>query len=197
MSNAKHYYGTDEQGFIRSVMFNDILPDDNLIWVEAVSPVVVSAAISIFLYKCEDGVAIETTVPTVPPADYSEWDAELGNWVDGRNFAEHKQAKWEEIKLNRNAEEFSTFVWNNHTFDCDEVSQRRIQGAVQLAALDSTVTMDWTLADNTVQTFNATELQQIGQALGAHVNACHVTGREKRAQIDAATTEAELDAIVW
>lgn len=197
MSTAKHYYGTDEQGFIRSVMFNDIVPEDSLTWVEAVEPVVESAAISSFLYKCEDGVATETAVPTDPPADYSEWDAELGNWVDGRDFAGHKQAKWEEIKLNRDAEEFGTFVWNNYTFDCDEVSQRRIQGAVQLAALDTNTVMDWTLADNTVQTFNATELQQIGQALGAHVNACHVKARGLRDQINAAETEAELSVISW
>lgn len=197
MSTAKHYYGTDEQGFIRSVMFNDIVPEDSLTWVEAVEPVVESAAISSFLYKCEDGVATETAVPTDPPADYSEWDAELGNWVDGRDFAGHKQAKWEEIKLNRDAEEFGTFVWNNYTFDCDEVSQRRIQGAVQLAALDTNTVMDWTLADNTVQTFNATELQQIGQALGAHVNACHVKARGLRDQINAAESEAELSVISW
>ena len=197
MSTAKHYYGTDEQGFIRSVMFNDIVPEDSLTWVEAVEPVVESAAISSFLYKCEDGVATETAVPTDPPADYSEWDAELGNWVDGRDFAGHKQAKWEEIKLNRDAEEFSTFEWNSYTFDCDEVSQRRIQGAVQLAALDTNTVMDWTLADNTVQTFNATELQQIGQALGAHVNACHVKARGLRDQINAAESEAELSVISW
>lgn len=118
-----------------------------------------------------------------------------GEWELDLNLA--KSEKWAEIKYQRERAEFNTFVWNGYTFDCNEVSQRRIQGAVQLAALDFTVTMDWTLADNTVQTFNATELQQIGQALAAHVNACHVTGREKRAQIDAATTEAELDAIVW
>ena len=57
--------------------------------------------------------------------------------------------------------------------------------------------MDWTLADNTVQTFNATELKQIGQALGAHVNACHVKARGLRDQINAAQTEAELSIITW
>lgn len=108
-----------------------------------------------------------------------------------------KSEKWWLIKADRDSEEFGTFVWNDHTFDCDEVSQRRIQGAVQLAALDNTTVMDWTLADNSVQTFTATELEQIGQALAAHVNACHVKARGLRAQIDAATTEAELGTISW
>lgn len=197
MSLARHYYGVDEQGFIRSVMFNETTPVDSYAWVEAEEPIVESAATGVFLYRCEDGVATETAVPMEPPAEYFEWDAELGNWVDGRDLAGHKEAKWQEIKAARDAEEFGTFEWNMHAFDCDEVSQRRIQGAVQLAALDDTTVMDWTLADNSVQTFNATELQQIGQALAAHVNACHVKARGLRAQIDAATTKAELDAIIW
>ena len=140
----------------------------------------------------EDGALVEKPAK---PSDEHIFDYASKQWV--YDLGQHRDDKWAEIKAARSADEFGTFVWNSHTFDCDEVSQRRIQGAVQLAALDSSVTMDWTLADNTVQTFNATELQQIGQALAAHVNACHVKGREKRAAIDAATTEAELDAISW
>ena len=120
--------------------------------------------------------------------DSKQWEYDLPN---------RKQVKWQEIKADRDAEEFGTFVWNDHTFDCDETSQRRIQGAVQLASLDTSTVMDWTLADNTVQVFNATELQQIGQALGAHVNACHVKARGLRTQINAAETEAELALITW
>jgi predicted alpha/beta-fold hydrolase len=108
-----------------------------------------------------------------------------------------KEEKWWLVKAERDSKEFGLFEWDGFTFDCNEVSQRRIQGAVQLAALDNTTEMDWTLADNSSQTFNATELQQIGQALGAHVNACHVKARGLRAEIDAATTETELDAISW
>lgn len=120
--------------------------------------------------------------------DSKQWEYDLPN---------RKQVKWQEIKADRDAEEFGTFTWSTHIFQCNEVSQRRIQGAVQLAQLDSTTTLDWTLADNSVQTFNATELQQIGQALAAHVNACHVKSRTKRVEIDAATTQTELDAITW
>lgn len=113
------------------------------------------------------------------------------------DLTEARAIAWNRIKRDRSAEEFGTFVWSDHTFDCDEVSQRRIQGAVQLAALDTSTVMDWTLTDNTVQTFNATELQQIGQALAAHVNACHVKARGLRDQINAAESEAELSVISW
>jgi hypothetical protein len=129
------------------------------------------------------------------PSEFYEFNYSTKSWDLQFSFAQ--QGKWSEIKKDRDSEEFGTFVWNGFTFDCDETSQRRIQGAVQLAALDTSTVMDWTLADNTSQTFNATELQQIGQALGAHVNACHVKGRGLRDQIDAAQTEAELSVISW
>ena len=129
------------------------------------------------------------------PSEFYEFNYSTKSWDLQFSFAQ--QGKWNEVKKARDEEEFGTFVWNDYTFDCNEVSQRRIQGAVQLAALDTNVVMDWTLADNSSQTFNATELQQIGQALGAHVNACHVKARGLRDQIDAAQTEAELSVISW
>lgn len=196
MSTPKHYYGCDSHGFIRQCMFNELVPDDGYSYVEVVGEVNQTAAISHFLYRCVDGVAVKTDILTMPE-EYYVWDDESGDWVDGRDLQGHKEARWTEIKAGRNSEEFGSFVWNGHEFDCDEVSQRRIQGAVQLAALDTNVVMDWTLSDNSSQTFNATELQQIGQALGAHVNACHVKARGLRDQINAAQTEAELSVISW
>jgi hypothetical protein len=143
-------------------------------------------------FYVEGGILVEK------PAQLSTqhtFDYATKQWV--YDLTRHRQEKWTQIKAARNAEEFGTFTWSTHTFQCDQVSQRRIQGAVQLAQLDSAMTLDWTLADNSVQTFNATELQQIGQALAAHVDACHVKSRTKRGEIDAATTEAELGTVVW
>lgn len=133
--------------------------------------------------------------PDPQPSDDHTFDYGTKQW--SVLLSDQKQTKWNEIKSSRDEDEFGTFVWNNYIFDCDEVSQRRIQGAVQLAALDTSTVMDWTLTDNTVQTFNATELQQIGQALAAHVNACHVKARGFRDQINAAESEAELSVISW
>lgn len=133
--------------------------------------------------------------PEPPKPEWFSFDAEQGEWQF--NLSASRSAVWSHMKYERDKEEFGTFVWNDHTFDCDETSQRRIQGAVQLASLDTSTVIDWTLADNTVQAFNATELQQIGQALGAHVNACHAKARGLRDQINAATTESEIEAITW
>lgn len=150
-----------------------------------------------FSGKVNDIYVVDGLVKHKPakPSERHVFDIPSESWVI--SLEDEKASCWDRIKRDRNGEEFGTFVWNDHTFDCDEVSQRRIQGAVQLAALDTSVVMDWTLADNTAQTFNATELQQIGQALGAHVNACHVKARGLRDQINAAESEAELSVISW
>jgi DUF1365 family protein len=108
-----------------------------------------------------------------------------------------RSKKWKAIKLARQAQELSTFEWNTRTFQCDEVSQMRIQSAVQAAIIDDGLNMIWTLADNSTQTFNATEVKQIGRALANHVNTCHERGRILRAEIQSATTQEELEAITW
>jgi hypothetical protein len=129
------------------------------------------------------------------PSGAHYFDYTSASWV--LNLGEAKSQAWDRIKSCRNQEEFSTFTWNSHTFQCDERSQSRIMSAVQRAQLDSTLTMVWTLSDNSTVSLNATELKQAGQALSAHVDACHVKARGLRGQIDAAETEAELDSITW
>jgi hypothetical protein len=108
-----------------------------------------------------------------------------------------RSKKWKAIKIERQMRELSTFEWNTHTFQCDEASQMRIHAAVQAAIIDDGLNMVWTLADNTTQTFNATELKQIGKALSDHVKQCHERGRILRGEIEAATTVDDLEAISW
>lgn len=142
-----------------------------------------------------DVQSLEVKEKPEPQSDNFEFDYASGAWVF--DITKAKDNKWAEIKAVRDAQEFSQFDWGGYTFQCDEVSQRRIQGAVQLAAIDNTMTLDWTLADNSVQNFMASEYVQIGQALAIHVSQCHERGRILRNQIELATTEAELEGIVW
>ena len=132
--------------------------------------------------------------PDAPSSDYV-FDYASGTWTYDLSAAKHEA--WSMIKVARDMEEFGTFTWSSHTFQCDEISQRRIQSAVQSAQLDNTVSVTWTLSDNTTQVFNATELQQIGQALSAHINACHDKARAKRSEINAATTEEQINSVSW
>lgn len=127
------------------------------------------------------------------PSKYHEWDGNA--WV--YNLAHSQHDKWTEIKKAREDAEHGGFSVGTDTYDSDPVSQSRIQGAVINAMRDSTLTIDWTLADNTVKTLTASEILDVGDALAVHVTTQHEKARYFRAQIEAATTQTELDAILW
>jgi hypothetical protein len=70
-------------------------------------------------------------------------------------------------------------------------------GAAQLAYNDPTITITWTLTDNTQRVFTAAEIVSVSQALGEHLNNVHAKSQLLREQIDAATTKEQVQAIVW
>lgn len=137
----------------------------------------------------------EITPKGPQPSPAHHFNYSTGQWEF--DLTDAKAQKWAEIKRERILYEFSTFDWGGHTFQCDDVSQRRIQGAVQLAVIDSAFEIEWTLADNSAVTLSSQDMIAVGQALASHVNQGHVKSRQLRAQIDAATSEAEIEAIVW
>ena len=113
------------------------------------------------------------------------------------DLADGKSRAWDRIKLSRQGDEFGTFTWSGNEFQCDEISQARLRGAVLRAQIDTSISVDWMLADNTSKTFNAEDFNNIGKALEEHVNACHVKAQGLRTQINGASTQADLDAIKW
>ena len=147
-----------------------------------------------------DGMTVVELAEMLPPAP-SEWSAynvTTGQWVDVRSIDDRKMQQWSAIKRERTRREYAGFIWDESTFDSDPVSQSRIQGAVQMASLDpATFTIDWTLADNTVRTLSGSDMVAVGLALAQHVNGLHVVARGLRAQIEAAMTVAEVEAVTW
>jgi hypothetical protein len=187
-----NYVSADANGYIWGWKFSENYDPE---WTEVNQSVdIISDDV---FYRLVDGEVVRTEIPKRSQNDYEIWDEVNGGWIDPRTLTDLKADKWIEIKAARTAQEFGSFDWGGYTFQCDEVSQRRIQGAVQLAMLDPALTLDWTLADNTVQAFTAAEFEAIGQALAAHVGQCHERGRILRQEIDAATSEKDLEAISW
>lgn len=137
-------------------------------------------------------------IPIPPrPSAFHVFDYTIKNWLDARTLEDHKAAKWAEIRAARDAAEFGGFTWDGSAFDSDPMSQSRIQGAAQLAQLSPAFSVDWTLADNNVRTLTGPEMIAVGVELGVHVSAQHAAARTLRAQILAATTAAEVEAVVW
>lgn len=139
----------------------------------------------------------EITAKGVPPSEFHVFDYTTKQWVDPRTLSDLQVAKWEQIKRDRDKAEFGGFTWDGSPFDSDAISQSRIQGAVQLAAMAPGFTIDWTLANNSVRNLSAADLANVGAALGMHVATQHAKARLLRSQIEAATTVAEVDAVTW
>ncbi|MDD3965339.1 MAG: DUF4376 domain-containing protein [Candidatus Moranbacteria bacterium] len=118
-------------------------------------------------------------------------------WEDPRTLQDIKDAQWTLIKQARSNAEYAGFTWDGSTFDSDAISQNRITGAVALAQLSTGFVVDWTLADNSTRTLNQIDMLHVGAALGEHVQTQFAKGQVLRAQIDAATTKAEVEAVVW
>lgn len=137
------------------------------------------------------------THPQKPVGVYS-FDLDSESWIDDRSLDDVKQEKWSQIKRERELAEFGGFALNGKTFDSDSYSQSKIQGAVQLALLaDDNFNIEWTLADDSIITISKPTLLAIGIALGQHVSRVHQRAREVRAQIEASTSIAEVEAIEW
>jgi hypothetical protein len=135
------------------------------------------------------------------PGPWAVWDAQGKQWVDPRDLASLKAAHWIGIKAERDQREYGTFTWDGSEFDCNRDSTAKIMGAVQTAMLSAqagqSFSVDWTLADNTVRVMSGVDMISAGMTLMAAVSNLYETSRTLRAQIDAATTAEEVQAITW
>lgn len=145
----------------------------------------------------QEGMVALTNEMTPPPNVWSVYNLSSQTWIDNRTLDQIKIQQWDQIKASRTEAEYAGFTWDGSVFDSDVVSQGRITGAVTLATLSSTFSIDWTLADNTVRSLNQSEMIQVGAALGMHVQLQFAKGQELRSQIDSATTKDQVESIVW
>ena len=142
-----------------------------------------------------DGLVMQV-IPTRPSPNHV-FNYVTKQWEDPRTLLDLKESQWHSIKQARALAEYAGFTWNGSVFDSDAISQNRITGAVTLAQLSPSFTIDWTLADNTVRTLNQVEMFQVGAALGTHVQTQFAKGQLLRVQIEAATTKEAIEAITW
>jgi hypothetical protein len=131
------------------------------------------------------------------PNQFSYFNMPTLQWVDSRSLQTVKDAQWAKVKKIRDGLVNGGFDWDGSTFDSDPISQQRITGAVSLAMMTTTFSIVWTLFDNTTRLLSATDMMQVGGALGMHVAAQFSKGVSLREMIDAATTQQEAEAVTW
>lgn len=117
------------------------------------------------------------------------------------NIEQMQASKWLEIKNAREAQKDKGFLFNSNRYDGDEAAQTNIANAA-LAAMTAKMAgqaliVAWTTFHNTVVSLSADELLQLQATMtqaGANIQAY---GTLLRDQINAATSQEQLDAIVW
>lgn len=116
---------------------------------------------------------------------------------------EAKMSKKAEINSIRDKEELLPFEYLNKSFDADDKSIKRLSLAAQaaqaalLSGNSELFLITWTCADNTTIDLNAVQMVGILEAMLRRGNDLHVKARELKAQIDAATTAEEVEAVSW
>lgn len=116
--------------------------------------------------------------------------------IPASSLAELKQAKINEFKSIRDAEEVKPIEYNGNLFDFDDKARDRINSAI--IALDITgQSIEWTTAGNINVAVTAQDLRNIIAAVALRSNALHVKYRELKEQVLACSTAEEVAEIVW
>lgn len=123
---------------------------------------------------------------------------DLTNLITAEDKLEqYKQAKLVEIDRARDEALHGGFTLNDNVFDSDAKSIQRISAIATLALMDNTFTTPYITKDNSAVMLDADAIAQLGQAAAEHEATLIFQARELKDQVLAATTQEQLDAIVW
>lgn len=110
-------------------------------------------------------------------------------------LAQAKASKIIQLKTARDNEELSPVSYGGYLWDFDDKAQMRINGAITVLG-NNTIT--WTSADNEeIKSVNVNDLKQVVGAAAIRSNALHIKYRELKAEVEQATTKAEVESVVW
>lgn len=117
------------------------------------------------------------------------------------SLEEVKLYKKEEINNIRDFKETEGVPYLDKVFDSDPRSVQRITSVVQLAQISlansQPFSIDWTVQDNTIITLDALQMIGLLQALVIYAGGLHEHAKVLKAQVDSATTKAQVEAITW
>jgi hypothetical protein len=112
-------------------------------------------------------------------------------------FAKAKEAKKAEIAQARYNAEIAGVTFNGVLIKTDRETQAVLTSACLQAYIDSGYSLNWKTGDGTFVSLAAEQIMAFGTAVRAHVQGCFDHEAELLPLIEAATTEAELEAINW
>ena len=109
-----------------------------------------------------------------------------------------KENKISELKVVRDAKEVEPVQTGKGLFDYDDKSRDRLQIARQsLADNPSVESIVWTTADNQRVSMTIADFAEINSMAAYRSNRLHVKYNDLKAEVNAAETVEEVEAIVW
>lgn len=148
------------------------------------------------LYKLSEALGKDGVF--IPLSIGDEALAELGVTVmrEEEPIENVKQRKILMLKRQRDTAEVEPVKYGGHLYDYDSKARDRIAAAI--IALDvqgDGAKISWTTADNQDVKVTADDLRAIVAAVAVRSNKLHTAYRTAKAQVEAATTKTEIDAI--
>lgn len=108
-----------------------------------------------------------------------------------------RERKIIELKRQRDTAEVEPIAYNGHLYDYDSKARDRISAAIIALELQGEgATIEWTTADNDDAVVTAQDLRMIIASVAARSNKLHTAYRAARAQVEAASTAEEVEAVV-
>ena len=109
---------------------------------------------------------------------------------------EIKAAKIAELKAQRDAAEVEPINYQGFSFDYDSKARERISAAIIALDLQGAgADIAWTTADNQDVSVTAADLRAIVAAVAVRSNALHIAYRKVKAQVEAAGSAKEVNAV--
>ena len=134
----------------------------------------------------------------IPLSISDEALAELGITVkhEEEPIENVKQRKILMLKRQRDTAEVEPIAYNGHLYDYDSKARDRISAAIIALELQGEgATIEWTTADNEDAVVTAQDLRMIIASVAARSNNLHTAYRTAKAQVEAAGTAEEADAV--
>lgn len=108
-----------------------------------------------------------------------------------------RERKIIDLKRQRDTVEVEPIAYNGHLYDYDSKARDRISAAIIALELQGEgATIEWTTADNDDAVVTAQDLRMIIASVAARSNKLHTAYRAARAQVEAASTAEEVEAVV-
>lgn len=135
-------------------------------------------------------------VSAARPSYFHNFDKTTLSWILDISFV--RTLARDRITKARDAEESDGFTAYGKVFDSDKRAIERITVGVQAAqAMGDSFTVEWTCKDNTTITLDRAQMEALPIFMAMAGDALHQKARTLKAQIDAATSMEEIDAIQW